>query len=48
MKKKLLFAAFTTVIALSAEATQPVFRTPGQDACIPPVAIKSLFKNKCE
>lgn len=40
MKKKLLFAAFTTVIALSAEAAQPVFRAPGQDACIPPVAIK--------
>lgn len=40
MKKKLLFATFTTVIALSAEAAQPVFRAPGQDACIPPVAIK--------
>ena len=40
MKKKLLFAAFTTVIALSDEAAQPVFRAPGQDACIPPVAIK--------
>lgn len=40
MKKKLLFATFTTVIALSAEAAQPVFRAPDQDACIPPVAIK--------
>jgi hypothetical protein len=44
MKKKLLFAAFTTVIALSAEAAQPVFRAPGQDACIPPVAIKYKVK----
>ena len=40
MKKKLLLAALTAVVALSAEAAQPVFNAPGQDACIPPTAIK--------
>lgn len=40
MKKKLLLAALTAVVALSAEAAQPVFQAPGQDACIPPTAIK--------
>ena len=40
MKKKLLFAALSAVVALSAEAAQPVFRAPGLDAGIPPTAIK--------
>ena len=40
MKKNLLFAALTAVVALSAAAAQPLFNAPGQDACIPPTAIK--------
>lgn len=40
MKKKLLSAAVTAVMALSPVAAQPVFHAPGANASIPPTTIK--------